>query len=74
MKVSAKGVVRVPARSKALVYYVGTMGTCDVPFSYTQKDRSATDGRIVYSNFTDGIFTGVNCYNFQFVIHKTTPL
>ncbi|KAG6428950.1 hypothetical protein SASPL_106989 [Salvia splendens] len=37
--VMASGSVPVPARSSAVIDYVGTRGTCDVPYSYTQQDK-----------------------------------
>ncbi|KAL1538263.1 hypothetical protein AAHA92_27027 [Salvia divinorum] len=73
-EVSATGTVPVPAKSSAVVHYVGTKATCDVPFSYTQKDRSSTDGSVSETNQIDGVFTGVNCYGFQFTIGKYEPL
>ncbi|KAG6403232.1 hypothetical protein SASPL_135449 [Salvia splendens] len=33
--VSASGTVPVPAKSRAVVDYVGTIGTCNIPFSYS---------------------------------------
>lgn len=64
--VQATGSVPVPARSQAVVSYVGTQGICDVPFHYTQQYTSSTDGRIIKTEEIDGIFTGVNCYDFDF--------
>lgn len=64
--VQATGSVSVPAKSKAVVSYVGTQGTCDVPFHYSQSYTSTTDGRIHTGDEVDGIFTGVNCYDFDF--------
>lgn len=64
----------VPARSSAVVEYVGTKGTCNVPFSYRQQDKSSVDGKIVYTDLTDGIYNGVNCYNFDFKISKIDPI
>lgn len=72
--VTASGTVPVPARSSATIQYVGTTGTCDVPYTYTQKDVRSTDGQIVYSTQTDGIYTGVNSYNFNFQVASTQPL
>ncbi|KAH6795836.1 hypothetical protein C2S51_036822 [Perilla frutescens var. frutescens] len=72
--VTATGTVPVPARSKAIVNYVGTMGTCNVPYSYTQQDKSSTDGRVVENQLIDGIYTGVNCYNFSFEVLEYQPL
>lgn len=74
ISVKATGTVPVPPMSVATVSYVGTMGTCDVPFSYTQRDTSSTDGKIIQSEQIDGVFRGVNAYNFSFVIDKTEPL
>lgn len=65
-KVQVTGSVTVPARSKAVVSYVGTQGTFDVPFHYSQEYTSTTDGRIHREDEVDGIFTGVNCYDFNF--------
>ncbi|KAL1538271.1 hypothetical protein AAHA92_27033 [Salvia divinorum] len=74
VETSATDTVPVPARSVAIVHYVGTKGTCDVPFSYTQQDRSSTDGKITVSDQIDGVFTGVNSYGFQFIVEKHQPL
>ncbi|KAL8458433.1 hypothetical protein ACS0TY_036085 [Phlomoides rotata] len=58
--------VTVPPRSRARVNYVGTRGTCSVPFTYTQRDKSSSDGAIVaYSNI-DGLFEGTNYHSFHF--------
>ncbi|KAH6773451.1 hypothetical protein C2S51_011855 [Perilla frutescens var. frutescens] len=69
--ITATGGVPVPPRSTAVVSYVGTKGTCNVPFSYVQQDRSSTDGRVSETKQIDGIYNGVNCYNFSFVVEKT---
>ncbi|KAL1538244.1 hypothetical protein AAHA92_27008 [Salvia divinorum] len=69
-EISAAGTVPVPAKSSAVVHYVGTTASCDVPFSYTQKDKSSTDGKITQTDQIDGVFTGVNSYNFQFTVEK----
>ena len=72
--VTATGTVPVPGRSTVIVDYVGTRGTCNVPYSYTQEDKSSMDGQIVYTNQVDGIYTGVNYYNFNFHVRDTLPL
>ncbi|KAG6398027.1 hypothetical protein SASPL_139477 [Salvia splendens] len=74
VEIKATGSVPVPARSVAVVHYVGTKGTCDVPFSYTQQDRSSTDGKITETDQIDGVYTGVNAYNFSFIVEKSEPL
>ncbi|KAH6812980.1 hypothetical protein C2S51_021998 [Perilla frutescens var. frutescens] len=66
--VTATGTVPVPPRTKAVVNYVGTLGTCNIPYSYTQQDKSSTDGRVLERQLIDGIYTGVNCYNFSFEV------
>ncbi|KAL1538267.1 hypothetical protein AAHA92_27030 [Salvia divinorum] len=73
-EVSATGTVSVPAKSVAVVHYVGTTGSCDVPFSYTQKDKSSTDAKISVTDQIDGVFNGVNSYGFQFTIEKYQPI
>lgn len=57
--------VTVPPRTKVSVRVMATKATCDVPFGYIQKD-TFTDGRVETRRKQDGIFTGVNSYNFQF--------
>ncbi|KAH6788185.1 hypothetical protein C2S52_007737 [Perilla frutescens var. hirtella] len=69
--ITATGGVPVPPRSTAVVSYVGTRGTCNVPFSYVQQDRSSIDGQVSDTKQIDGIYNGVNCYNFSFVVEKT---
>lgn len=66
--------VPVPARSSAVVSYVGTTATCDVPFTYSQQDVRSTDGTIIRSEQTDGVFTGVNAYNFNYQFDEIKPL
>ncbi|KAL1551585.1 hypothetical protein AAHA92_19407 [Salvia divinorum] len=72
--VTASGSVPVPARTVASIEYVGTRGTCDVPYSYTQQDRSSTDGKISYTEQVDGIYRGISSYNFHFVVKSTNVL
>lgn len=72
--VVASGSVPVPARSTAVIEYVGTSGTCDVPYSYTQQDKSSTDGTVSYTEQADGIYKGISTYNFHFVVKSTRAL
>ncbi|XP_047961724.1 uncharacterized protein LOC125206517 [Salvia hispanica] len=72
--VTATGTVTVPGKSTVTVDYVGTRGTCSVPYYYTQEDKSSLDGQTVYTDLVDGIYTGVNYYNFNFHVRDTTPL
>ncbi|KAL8458479.1 hypothetical protein ACS0TY_036120 [Phlomoides rotata] len=54
--------IKVPPRSRAKVSYVGTHGKCSVPFSYTQKDTSSSDGKCVTSHHNDGL--GIDCVKY----------
>ncbi|KAG6428952.1 hypothetical protein SASPL_106991 [Salvia splendens] len=72
--VTASGSVPVPGRTTAIIEYVGTKGTCDIPYYYTQQDRNSTNGQISYTEQVDGIYKGVSCYNFNFVIRSTQRL
>ncbi|XP_057796720.1 uncharacterized protein LOC131012739 [Salvia miltiorrhiza] len=74
VSVTATGSVPVPGRSTVVVDYVGTKGTCNIPYSYTQEDKSSTDGNTLYTDVSDGIYTGVNCYNYSFHVRSTQPL
>ncbi|CAL1377477.1 unnamed protein product [Linum trigynum] len=58
--------------SKMKVSLVATQGTCDVPFSYTQRDL-LFDGTPVTYQKDDGVYTGVNSYNYQYQT-KEEPL
>ncbi|KAK8477660.1 hypothetical protein V6N13_047270 [Hibiscus sabdariffa] len=58
--------VSVPAMTKVKVDLVATKGTCDVPFTYMQKD-TLYDGSIVTSEIEGGTYTGSNYYNIDFV-------
>ncbi|KAG6398026.1 hypothetical protein SASPL_139476 [Salvia splendens] len=72
--VTATGSVEVDPRTIATVHYVASMGKCDIPYSYTQSEQSSTDGTFSETGYEDGIYTGVSCYNFDFVIDSTKPL
>ncbi|WP_170076016.1 aerolysin family beta-barrel pore-forming toxin, partial [Paraclostridium dentum] len=72
--VTAESMIPVPASSSALISYVGTKGSCSIPFHYRQVDRRSTDGGISDVERTDGIYTGVNCYNFHFTIVRVERL
>ncbi|KAF7142676.1 hypothetical protein RHSIM_Rhsim05G0011500 [Rhododendron simsii] len=55
--------ITVPPMSKVTVSLLATQGSCDVPFSYTQRD-TLMDGKQVIYNLDDGVYTGINCFNF----------
>ncbi|KAK8575097.1 hypothetical protein V6N13_033680 [Hibiscus sabdariffa] len=58
--------VAVPAMTKVTVNLVTTKGTCDVPFTYMQRD-TLYDGRIHTSEIEGDTYTGSNYYNINFV-------
>ncbi|KAG6425879.1 hypothetical protein SASPL_110087 [Salvia splendens] len=72
--VTATGTVPVPGKSTVIVDYVGTRGTCNIPYSYTQQDTSSVDGKIVNTILYDGIYSGVSYYNFSFSIREIKSL
>ncbi|KAK4254442.1 hypothetical protein QN277_009826 [Acacia crassicarpa] len=57
--------VTVPAMTMVTVSLLATVGSCDVPFSYTQHD-TLTNGQPVTYNMDDGIYTGINSFNFKY--------
>ncbi|CAN6195471.1 unnamed protein product [Urochloa humidicola] len=57
--------VTVPPKTMVSVRLIATKASCDVPFSYRQRD-TFTDGTVRISTKPGGIFTGVNSYNFHF--------
>ncbi|KAM6595034.1 hypothetical protein CsatA_002737 [Cannabis sativa] len=56
---------KVPGKTKVKVTLVATQGMCDVPFSYTQRDI-LYDGKVLIRNMDDGVYKGVNMFNFEF--------
>lgn len=57
--------VIVPSMTRVTLTAAATQGSVDVPFSYTQRDVLTT-GRVVVNTLDDGLFTGVNSYNFHY--------
>ncbi|PQQ08910.1 uncharacterized protein Pyn_36423 [Prunus yedoensis var. nudiflora] len=57
--------VVVPPMSKVKVSLMATRGSCDVPFTYTQRDM-LTNGEQVTHTMDDGIYSGINSYNFKY--------
>ncbi|KAM7497703.1 hypothetical protein LguiA_022117 [Lonicera macranthoides] len=51
--------------TRVKVNLLTTEGSCDVPFSYDQCD-TLMDGSVVTITMDDGIYTGVNYYNFKY--------
>ncbi|KAI9078668.1 hypothetical protein K1719_039417 [Acacia pycnantha] len=63
--------VIVPPMTKVTVSLLATMGSCDVPFSYTQRD-TLTNGQQVTYNMDDDIYTGMNSFNFKYETKQET--
>ncbi|KAK9741466.1 hypothetical protein RND81_03G108300, partial [Saponaria officinalis] len=59
---------KVPPMTRVTGRGVATKGTCDVPFSYSQVDH-LPDGSIERTTLSDGVYTGVNAYNFYHDVH-----
>ncbi|XP_058211807.1 uncharacterized protein LOC131323992 [Rhododendron vialii] len=57
--------VTVPPKTKVTVSALATQGTCDVPFSYSQTDN-LPDGTSITYNMGDGVYTGINSYDFHY--------
>ena len=57
--------VVVPPLKTIKVTLMCTKANCDVPFSYTQRDLLTTGERVTTLK-DDGIYTGINSYNFYF--------
>jgi hypothetical protein len=55
----------VPPLTAMKVTLVCTKASCDVPFSYTQRDV-LPQGQTILTLKNDGIFTGSNSYNYTF--------
>lgn len=57
--------ITVPPMSKVKVSVLATQASCDVPFNYTQRDTLMSGEQVVY-NKDDGVYTGINSYNFYY--------
>ncbi|KAI3688275.1 hypothetical protein L1987_81986 [Smallanthus sonchifolius] len=57
--------VLVPPLTTVKVTLMCTKAACDVPFTYTQRDLLISGERVTTIK-DDGIFTGINSYNFRF--------
>lgn len=64
-KVDTVHKVLVQPCSNVRVNLVATQASYDVPFSYTQND-TLISGEKISLNMEDGIYKGVNLYNFKF--------
>ncbi|CAI9109406.1 OLC1v1009222C1 [Oldenlandia corymbosa var. corymbosa] len=70
---SSSVTVTVPPMSSVRVSMLATQGSCDVPFSYTQRDV-LVNGRPVTYQKDDGLYTGVNSYQIDFATDAPQPL
>ncbi|KAF4385472.1 hypothetical protein G4B88_005804, partial [Cannabis sativa] len=61
--------VKVPSKTRTTVTLIATQGMCDVPFSYTQRDV-LHDGSVIIHKLNDGIFTGLNTFNMDFIARE----
>jgi hypothetical protein len=57
----------VPANTALKLRVLATQGTCNVPFSYYQEDVLTTGEKVV-TKFDDGIYRGVNSYDFTYEV------
>ncbi|CAK9328580.1 unnamed protein product [Citrullus colocynthis] len=64
-KVETVHKVLVQPLTKVRVNLVATQASYDVPFSYTQND-TLINGQNITLNMEDGIYKGINLYNFKF--------
>ncbi|KAH6826826.1 hypothetical protein C2S53_013024 [Perilla frutescens var. hirtella] len=73
-EIETHGSIRVPPRSEGVIRCMGTKGKCNIPFSYTQTDRSIIDGHSHVTEHADGIFMARSSYNFTVHADKFQPL
>ncbi|KAG6575365.1 hypothetical protein SDJN03_26004, partial [Cucurbita argyrosperma subsp. sororia] len=64
--------VTVPPMTTVIVSLLATKGTSDVPYSYTQRD-TLINGDTKTSQMDDGVYKGVNSYNFKYET-KSKPI
>jgi hypothetical protein len=57
--------VTVPAKKKVTLTVTATQVKCDVPFSYTQRDKMP-NGEIKIYNYDDGLYTGMDCFDLRY--------
>lgn len=61
--------VTVPAGTKVKASVMATQASCDIPFSYIQRDK-LNDGGYSTQRYHDGLYNVVSSYNYQFVIEN----
>ncbi|KAF7142291.1 hypothetical protein RHSIM_Rhsim05G0009900 [Rhododendron simsii] len=66
-QVDTEYTIPVPPMSKVTVSLLATQGSCNVPYSYTQRD-TLMNGKTDILHFDDGVYTGVNSFQFKYDI------
>ncbi|XP_022155409.1 uncharacterized protein LOC111022557 [Momordica charantia] len=62
---SCSSTITVPPMSKVKMNAIVKRGFCNVPFSYTKID-TLRDGTQISREYDDGVFNGIQSYDFQF--------
>ncbi|XP_038875088.1 uncharacterized protein LOC120067616 [Benincasa hispida] len=65
--------VTVPAWTKVKASVMATRASCDVPFSYTQRDK-LVNGKYITHRYHDGVYNVINSYNFHFVAEEVEEI
>ncbi|KAI3855616.1 hypothetical protein MKW98_020586 [Papaver atlanticum] len=65
LEMGSEYTVTVPPMSSVKVSLMATRASCDIPFSYTQRDV-LTNGSIKVYHKNDGLFKGRNAYNYRY--------
>ncbi|KAI3840300.1 hypothetical protein MKW92_008776 [Papaver armeniacum] len=65
LEMGSEYTVTVPPMSSVKVSLMATRASCDIPFSYTQRDV-LTNGSVKVYHKNDGLFKGRNAYNYRY--------
>ncbi|CAI0434849.1 unnamed protein product [Linum tenue] len=57
--------VSVKPMSLTRISLLATRGSCDIPYSYTQRDTLTNGSQVTY-RMDDGVYTGINSFNFKY--------
>ncbi|CAL1383679.1 unnamed protein product [Linum trigynum] len=57
--------VSVKPMSLTRISLLATRGSCDIPYSYTQRDTLTNGSQVAY-RMDDGVYTGINSFNFKY--------
>lgn len=61
--------VTVPPDTRLTLHAIAKQASCDIPYSYYQKDI-LTNGDTVFTKMEDGLFQGVNSYEFTYKVSE----